>query len=206
MGPETAQDGGEPPVGAVLAGGAGRRMGGDKAVVDLEGRPLISYPLEALAAVCPTLAVVAKRGTALPQLVGSTAIWLEPDEPRHPLAGVAHALTRAGSRPVLVCAADLPLVDVATLRALCDAARPGDVAVVPRCGGRLQPLCALYRPAALRALQRFEPGARATDVVAALGPRVVDLADEECFLNVNAPEDLLLAGAALARRRAATRT
>jgi molybdopterin-guanine dinucleotide biosynthesis protein A len=34
------------PVGAILAGGGGRRIGGDKAIVELHGRPLISYPLE----------------------------------------------------------------------------------------------------------------------------------------------------------------
>ena len=35
-------------VGAILAGGGGRRIGGDKAIVELHGRPLISYPLEAV--------------------------------------------------------------------------------------------------------------------------------------------------------------
>jgi len=35
-------------IGAVLAGGAGRRLGGSKATVQLGGRPLLAYALGAL--------------------------------------------------------------------------------------------------------------------------------------------------------------
>src|SRR3954467_2154111 len=106
----------EPPVGAVLAGGLGRRLGGDKAIVELEGRALVLYPLEALHEVCDDVAVVAKRDTLLPPLAGGADLWIEPDLPRHPLAGVAHALHLAAGRPVLAVAVDLPCIDAATLR------------------------------------------------------------------------------------------
>jgi molybdenum cofactor guanylyltransferase len=36
------------PIGAILAGGSGRRIGGSKAIVKLHGTPLIAYPLEAM--------------------------------------------------------------------------------------------------------------------------------------------------------------
>jgi molybdenum cofactor guanylyltransferase len=103
----------EPPVGVVLAGGRGRRLGGDKAIVELEGRPLIQYVLEALHEVCDDVAVVAKRDTLLPALAGTADLWIEPDEPRHPLTGVAHALQMAAGRSVLAVAVDLPLIDAA---------------------------------------------------------------------------------------------
>ena len=98
------------PVGVVLAGGRGRRIGGDKAIVELEGRPLVLYPLEALHEVCDDVAVVAKRDSLLPALAGVADLWVEPDEPRHPLAGVAHALHLAAGRSVLAVAVDLPFV------------------------------------------------------------------------------------------------
>lgn len=190
-----------PPVGAVLAGGLGRRIGGDKAVVELEGRPLIRYVLETLHEVCDDVVVVAKRDTMLPGLRGQAALWIEPDEPRHPLTGVAHALRLAAGRAVLAVAVDLPLIDAATLRGLVDAedmdpARPAAV-VVPRVHGRLQPLCALYRAAALDGLASFDAHARASDVVEALGALVVEPPDAAAFLNVNRPEDLLQASALL---------
>jgi molybdenum cofactor guanylyltransferase len=133
----------------------------------------------------------------LPSLSGLADLWIEPDEPTHPLVGVAHALRLSVGRPVLVVAVDLPLMDAATLRAIL-AADDGRAAVVaPRVFGMLQPLCALYTPRATPGLAAFDPSARATDVVEALGVRVVEGLDETAFLNVNAPEDLLLAGVTL---------
>lgn len=187
--------GGTPPVGVVLAGGRGRRLGGDKAIVELEGRALVHYPIEALHSVCDDVFVVAKRDTLLPALGGSAGLWIEPDEPRHPLLGVVHALGLAAGRPVLALAVDLPLVDAAVLRAIL-AVDPGpDAAVVaPFAYGSLQPFCALYLPRALEAgLKDFDPDARTIDVVEALGVRVVEGLDETAFFNVNAPEDLLRA-------------
>src|SRR3954470_18892531 len=107
-----------PPVGVVLAGGLGRRLGGDKAIVELEGRALVLYPLEALHEVCDDVVVVAKRDTMLPPLAGVADLWVEPALPRHPLAGVAHALHLAAGRAVLAVAVDLPCMDGATLRAI----------------------------------------------------------------------------------------
>jgi molybdenum cofactor guanylyltransferase len=187
--------GAAPVVGVVLAGGLGRRLGGDKAIVELEGRALVHYPLEALHEVCDDVAVVAQRDTILPPLSGIADLWIEPDEPRHPLVGVSHALGLAAGRPVLVVAVDLPLIDAATLRAIL-ATDLGDDACVaaPRAHGRLQPLCALYLPRALEAgLASFDASARAIDVVEGLGVREVEGTDPTAFFNVNAPEDVLQA-------------
>lgn len=191
-----------PPVGVVLAGGLGRRLGGDKAIVELEGRPLLLYPLEALHELCDDVVVVAKRETMLPPLAGAAQLWIEPDEPRHPLLGVAHALRQAAGRSILVVAVDLPLMDAATLRLIAQAepvAPNPAAAVVPRVHGRLQPLCALYTARALPGLEAFEPDARATDVVEALGICEVQPPDASAFYNVNRPEDLLQASVLLTR-------
>jgi molybdopterin-guanine dinucleotide biosynthesis protein A len=200
------------PIGVVLAGGAGRRIGGEKAVVELHGTPLIHYPLRALQAVLAEVVVVAKQGTALPPLPG-VPIWIEPAEPRHPLAGVVHALEGAGAtsgiagmaRDILVSAGDLPFLGPDLVERLARADAGGAPAVVPRAGGRLQPLLARYAPAAYPALAealRREPLPSVTDAVSALAPRVVELDDDEqAFFNVNAPEDLLTAAGLLDRGR-----
>jgi molybdenum cofactor guanylyltransferase len=186
------------PVGVVLAGGLGRRLGGDKAIVELEGRALITYVLEALHEACDDVAVVAKRNTILPALGGTADLWIEPDEPRHPLTGVAHALRLALGRPILAVAVDLPLIDAATLRAIARTDPGGAAVVAPLVYGRLQPLCALYLPWAADGLASFDAEARATDVVEALGVRAVEGLDETAFYNVNRPEDLLQASVLLA--------
>jgi len=184
----------------VLAGGVGRRIGGDKATVELEGRPLLLYPLAVMRAAFDHVAVVAKRSTALPPLDPGVAIWLEADEPQHPLVGVAHALQRGHRRPVVVVAADMPFVTRGLVTALARERARGAAAVVPRAAGRLQPLCARYDQPALAALGAFDPTAPAHEVVAALRPRILEWPDDEPFFNVNRPEDLLHAAALLGTR------
>jgi molybdenum cofactor guanylyltransferase len=179
-------------IGVVLAGGRGRRMGGpSKPAQPLAGRTLILYPLAALGSRCERVAVVCKRSTELPALPDGVERWDEPDEPRHPAAGIAHALERARDE-VMVCAADMPFVGAAECLAL-RAAAAGDVdapAVVARSDGRLEPLFAVYRPRALPSLS--EVSGRLTDAVEALSPAVVEL-PAGVLRSVNTPEELAAA-------------
>jgi molybdenum cofactor guanylyltransferase len=185
-------------IGAVLAGGAGRRLGGKglgKAAQPLAGRPLAAYPAAALAAVCERVVVVCKEDTPVPDLPGVER-WNEPAEPRHPLTGIVHALERAGE-PVLVCAADMPLVTVEALRSLLTVgARSGSAATVAVAGGLLQPVLAVYAPAALPTLREAAEGVPLTEAVEALEPVRVAL-PERLVRSVNTPDDLDAAEVAL---------
>lgn len=184
-------------VGAVLAGGAGSRLGGAKAGTLLAGRPLLSYPLSALRAVLPQVAVVAKDETDLACVGYGVLIWREPAAPRHPLAGVVEALRRAEGRPVVVLACDLPFVTADLVRSLASADAGGAPAVVATTAERgLQPLCARYEPAALAALADFDPDGRAVTQVQALEPATIDVPDA-VLRNVNTAADLAAAEAAL---------
>jgi molybdenum cofactor guanylyltransferase len=180
----------------VLAGGRARRLGGAKATAQLGGRPLVAWPVAALRAVLDEVVVVAKRSTPLPPL--DVPVWVEPDEPRHPRAGIVHALERANGRAVLACACDLPLVTPLLVRTIAHA--EGTVAVVPRAGGRLQPLLARYEPAALAALSAAPADEPLTATVEALGPSVLDIADDGAFTNANTPEELAEIAQGIARR------
>jgi molybdopterin-guanine dinucleotide biosynthesis protein A len=162
-------------IGALLAGGSGSRLGaGSKAAALVGGQPLASYPVLALAAVCERVAVVCKRDTELPDLPG-TERWDEPDEPRHPLTGIVHALETAGG-PVLVCAADMPFVTVDACRTLLQAAGA-------------TPAVGLYAPAALEVLRAAALDAPLTRTVEALDPARVAL-PAALVRSVNTPEDL----------------
>ena len=176
------------PLGVVLAGGAGRRLGGTKPAARLRGRPLLAWVAEALSSVCNEVVVVAKATTPLPALGPGLEVWREPDSPVHPLAGVAWALSRSGGRSVLACPVDMPFVSEASLCRLL--AAPGQVAVADG-----QPLLGRFGPAALGALQ----AAVADDwparvAVGALAPAVVKVPEAELF-NVNTPGDLAAAEA-----------
>lgn len=171
-------------VGVVLAGGLGTRLGAPKAGALLAGRPLVAYPVEAMRAACDRVAVVCKRDTALPELDAET--WIEPNDPRHPVAGIIHALQRTGG-PILVCAADMPLITPEALRVVAAARR--STAAVAAVGGRLEPLLAAYAPDALEGLTEAPPDQPLRDTVASLAPALVVVPSEVVF-NVNTPADL----------------
>lgn len=189
------------PIGVVLAGGSGRRIGGSKAIVKLRSRPLIAYPLAALRAVLDEVMIVAKADTELPSLPGVT-VWIEPARPRHPIVGITHALALAGRRPVLIAAADMPFLTPAVVEALASADPGRAPAVIATQGGRLHPLLGCYQPQAAAPLAAALAGGDVAlrDAVLGLRPRLLEIEDADALFNVNAPEDLLQAAAMLDRR------
>ena len=176
-------------IGAVLAGGSGSRIGGAKATAQLDGQALISYPLAAALGALSSVAVVAKDGVELPQLDQRVELWIEPDEPRHPVVGVIEALRRAEGRAVLIIACDLPLLTSEVVALIASADAEGSVALLASAAGRPQPLLARYQPAALALLEKFDTDGAMTEQVMALLPTLVEVPAEASF-NVNDLEQL----------------
>jgi molybdopterin-guanine dinucleotide biosynthesis protein A len=183
--------------GCVLAGGAGTRLGGMKATAELAGRPLISYPLAALARAGLDPIVVAKPETELPGM--EAQVLHEPPGPRHPLAGIVAALRHLDG-PILACACDLPFVTPELARHV--AGRGGGL-VVPFAAGRPQPLFARYEPGLLPELEQALAADHAlTATVEALDPMVLPESElarfgdpARLFANVNTPAELEAASA-----------
>ena len=185
-------DEGAKPLGVVLAGGAGSRLGGSKAIVELGGRPLISYPLAAFAEAGIAAVVVAKPTTEMPPL--DVPLVTEPAEPTHPLLGLITALAHAGGRPIVASPCDTPFVSASLLTTLAASASTAAV----HDGERLHPLIARYQPLDLPALRHgLETNASATSTAESLSPALIDSDPRDTF-NVNTPEDLVAASARLA--------
>jgi molybdopterin-guanine dinucleotide biosynthesis protein A len=180
-----------------MAGGSGSRIGGAKALLELRGRPLISYPLAAFADAGIEAVVVAKRDSPLPSL--DVPIWHEPDEPRHPLRGIVTALERADGRPLIVCGCDMPFVTARLLSHLSERKEP---LVVPRTRGRLHPLIARYGATLLADLrQALQQPQAMHELITELEPAILDEDQlrafgnpERLLFNVNTREDLARAG------------
>lgn len=143
----------------VLAGGAGRRLGGvRKALLPVAGQPMLHRVLAAVADASPRVVVGPPE---LPLPAGVARIQEQPPG-GGPLAATAAglALVPTGTAYLALLAADLPLLTAGAVRRLRSAAAtPGrDGAVFVDDTGRPQWLCGLWRTAALRAGLAELPG------------------------------------------------
>ena len=170
-------------------------MGAAKAVLDLAGRPLVTYALDAVAAAGLEPVVVAKRDSSLPEV--DCRIVHEVDPRPHPAAGILAAL-QVAEGPVVVLGCDMPFVPARLLEVLSQLPAR---AAFPTLGGRPQPLLARYAPTVAARLERaVERRERLRDAVRALDPLVLgsdELAGfgkpEWIAFNVNDERDLAAA-------------
>jgi molybdenum cofactor guanylyltransferase len=128
--------------GFVLAGGKSSRMGQDKAFLELGGRTLLAQALEQVQAVTGSTWIV---GSA-EKFAGFGPVVEDVFPACGPLGGIQAALTATVTDLNLITAVDMPFLQLGFLTYLIAQARSSDaVVVVPRAGGKLQPLCAIYR-------------------------------------------------------------
>jgi molybdopterin-guanine dinucleotide biosynthesis protein A len=129
-------------------------MGRDKAVLVIDGVPLADRTAALLRQVAAPVIEVGPGFTTLP----STREEPPGSGPLVAIVSGAAALRRLEYHgPVLVVATDLPRLTAAYLHVLANHRAPSaDHSVVPRDGGgRAQPLCARYSPAALTRAQEL---------------------------------------------------
>lgn len=179
-------------LGAVLTGGASRRMGADKAFVELGGTPFIVRAAEVLrAGGCDP--VVAVGGAVEP--LAAVGLHVVPDRRpgEGPLDGIVRALEVADGSPAVVVACDLPLLSSSTVAALLAALddSAGSLDVVVAVSARREPLCAAWAPGARATLvQAFDAGERAVHrALELLRVGEVAVALDE-VRNINTPADL----------------
>jgi molybdopterin-guanine dinucleotide biosynthesis protein A len=183
-------------LGAVLVGGASRRMGVDKALIDWRGQPLARHVAERLREVCRHVVLVGGAGRDYGRL--GLPWW--PDLPglagRGPMAGLLAALREAPA--VVLAACDLPHLDPGVVRRLIAAAGGAPVAI-PCVDEKVEPLLGLYRWGAARAARGSLAlgSGKMADLLQVRGARLIPGeclgAPEEVrlsFRNINSPIDL----------------
>ncbi len=177
--------------GAVLAGGASRRMGRDKAFVAVDGSPLVERSLAALAAAGAAEMFVV--GGDRDRLRARGHRTVDDDHPRQgPLGAIATALGHARHRLVVVLACDLLAPSPRAIGTLLEGLGSHQVAVA-HVEGHDQWLHAVWRREAVGVLRRvFDGGARGPSAVAPHLDvvRIVGV-DPAWFRDADSPADLV---------------
>ena len=135
---------------AVLAGGASRRMGRDKALLPFHGRPLLQIVVDRVSSVFFDPFVVSNALGRYPFLTCP----IVPDRfpGKGPLAGIDAALRHADTPFVFVCGCDMPFLSESLLRLLAKKGGEGIDLVLPSGPNGAEPLCAIWGQSALPAI------------------------------------------------------
>jgi molybdopterin-guanine dinucleotide biosynthesis protein A len=174
----------------LLAGGKSSRMRQDKALLEIDGRPLWQHQLDTLQQLSPEQLFLS--GPSRGDVEGVSDEM--PDT--GPLGGIATALRRSKTPLLVVLAIDLPNMTVEFLRALlvkCE----NDRGIVPSSPEHFEPLAAVYPVScaslAMAALERGEFSVqnfvqRALDE-GYLHARPISPNEQCLFQNLNTPEE-----------------
>ena len=174
----------------MLAGGAGRRMGTDKAFLQLDGLTLVERVAAALyEAGCASVKVVGGDAARVAELGMAHVEDAWPCQ--GPLGGIITALRNASAETVAVLACDLTRPCALAVSALRDKLGGADVSV-PVSDGQAEWLHAVWRRSALDALERsFADGVRAPKhAVGALDVSWFNQGDPAWFHDADYPTDL----------------
>lgn len=186
--------------GAILAGGHSRRMGHDKALLELDGRPMIAVVAEQLRAVAAEVIIAADDS----RFYAPFADRCVPDHYSGvgTLGGIHAALAAATHDRVLVVGCDMPFLKPVVLRWFVEAAEAAEV-VILRQGRWVEPLHALYRKSCRPAIEEaIESGRRRVISffesvrVRYVEPREIAHLDPDLrsFVNINTLEEWQAAG------------
>jgi molybdopterin-guanine dinucleotide biosynthesis protein A len=171
--------------GFILAGGQSRRMGRDKAQLQLGDQTFTEIISDTLLQITDSIRVVRAAQDIYPD-------W-------GALGGLHAALARCKREWAIVVACDLPFVTAQLLHYLASLREQHDAVVPVQADERPQPLCALYRIDSClpRATELIETGhRRPVDLLELVNTRWVPFTElrnldqaEKFFVNINTPDD-----------------
>jgi molybdenum cofactor guanylyltransferase len=192
----------------VLAGGQSSRMGKDKALIPIQGVPLLQRVCAVAQACAHQVYIVTPwperyQHLILPgcqfiqEVALSSLIPSSSPTPNHgPLVGFAQGLALVKTEWVLLLACDLPKLRVEVLQtwiARLDRVENKAIAALTRNHQGWEPLCGFYRRCCLPQLLEFiNQGGRSFQQWLQHNPvEVLSLLEPEMLFNCNTPEDLI---------------
>jgi molybdenum cofactor guanylyltransferase len=178
---------------AILAGGQGRRMGGDdKGLLDFKGKPLIEHILGQLIPQTEQILINANRNLERYRCYGYPVIVDEKAGFHGPLSGIASVLESSKTPFLLTVPCDAPMLEPNYLKKMIAALQnKPDEPVVAADGKRLQPVYLLVGKQHQESINQFiEQGNRAIkDWLQGREYQSVEF-PEKMFENINFPQQL----------------
>ncbi|HJM41170.1 MAG TPA: molybdenum cofactor guanylyltransferase [Candidatus Thalassarchaeaceae archaeon] len=181
----------------ILAGGASKRMGKNKATMIVDGSPMIARVAHALRdAGCKSILVAVRDGFQRSEIMGALShltdvqCILDNDLERSAKSGLRSALRECaelGIERIQLAPCDMPWIRPQIFERLQEGSRP---VMMPK-GEHLQPLLSLVHvDVVLAALERAEMRASLKNTLRSVPCQIVEISDKACFRNVNSLKDM----------------
>jgi molybdopterin-guanine dinucleotide biosynthesis protein A len=140
----------------VLAGGKGLRLGRDKAFETVDGQSLLQRVVTRLGSFSSEIIIVTAKGKSFPQFGHNPGFRVVADAypGRGALVGLATGLAVSKAHYNLAVACDMPFLNQTLLRYMLGL-KDGFDLVVPRVGGYVEPLHAVYARSCLAPMERL---------------------------------------------------
>ncbi len=134
----------------IMAGGASSRMGVDKSMLAIDGRPMIERISEQLRGTFDQILISANEADKYIHL----GFEVVPDKVpgQGPLMGIASAMEASSNELNFVVACDIPNIDIRFVRRMLAEAEENDIVVPETRDGKYEPLFAVYNKSALVAI------------------------------------------------------
>jgi molybdenum cofactor guanylyltransferase len=184
--------------GIILAGGKSSRMGIEKGLQELCGKPLIIYAIEALSGLCSSI-IISSSSDAYQ----SFDYHVVSDEfpGIGPMGGIYSAMRQSKTEKNIVLSCDLPFVTTELLSYVLQNAQDYQVAVPWLGNQHYEPLCGFYRLSVLDQMSSFiqKGNYKLPDLFEKITinrlviNKELNFFQEYQFLNVNSKDDLMTA-------------
>ena len=176
--------------GAVLIGGAARRLGGvAKGLIRIHGDPIVQHQINRLHPRCNQLFLV---GQTKHDYTRFGVPIVDDVIPRRGSPGGVHAALYHARTPwVVILACDMPNVTADMIADLQKERQKADV-IMYRCAGRIQPLCSMWRTdlEPLLAARLQDTGCNFEQLLDGVDVQYLEHARSLAFTNLNTPSDL----------------
>lgn len=188
----------------ILAGGRGKRLGfQEKALIDINGKPLISLAIESLEKVVDEIIISVRdreQGELLKRIFPGFQFAYDKYENKGPLAGILSGLSMCRNDYCIITACDMPFINADVVNLLFSKCKDHDAAIPRRSDGFLEPLHAVYKTSTMinetkKALENSE-----TTILAPISRLHVNYVpfeeisnidhDLTTFMNINTYEDV----------------
>jgi molybdenum cofactor guanylyltransferase len=181
--------------GIILSGGKSSRMGKEKGLCLLKGKPLIEYSYQLLAKICKS--VIISSNSDCFNYLGSPVVKDEIQE-KGPAGGIYSCLKTSKTEDNFIVSCDMPNVSVDLIRFIL-AKKKGYDAVVPFFNKFPEPLCAYYRRDCKYTFEEaIKKGKyKIQNILNDLNCKYIEIRPSESvyrpdmFTNVNTPEELI---------------